>query len=95
MTPRLLAGKYREATFNSLSTNLIDPNRIPQLNALIEKIESDPTLNVVAFKSAVDAADGTLKVACLRNLPSAHACPCRLEPVVLSVSWMVELNPTH
>ena len=36
----------------SVLLDLIDPNTIAQLNALLGKIESDPTLNVVVFKSS-------------------------------------------
>ena len=47
---KAVSSSYWEVTFNP-PINLIDPNTIPQLNALIDKIESDPTLNVVVFKS--------------------------------------------
>jgi hypothetical protein len=48
---KTVSSSYWEVTFNNPPINLIDPNTIPQLNALIDKIESDPTLSVVVFKS--------------------------------------------
>ena len=46
-----LCSSYWEVTFNNPPINLIDPDTIAQLNALLGKIESNPTLNVVVFKS--------------------------------------------
>jgi hypothetical protein len=44
---KAVPSSYWEVTFDNPPINLIDPNTIPQLNALLDKIESDPTLNVV------------------------------------------------
>jgi hypothetical protein len=42
---------YWRATFDNGSLNLLDPDTIEQLGALIERIENDPRLTVVVFRS--------------------------------------------
>jgi len=42
---------YWKITFKNPPINLIGPETIPQLNALLRKIEADPKLNVVVFRS--------------------------------------------
>src|SRR5262252_10045203 len=42
---------YWRVTFDNGPVNLLDPNTVDQLGALIERIENDPALTVVVFRS--------------------------------------------
>jgi enoyl-CoA hydratase/carnithine racemase len=42
---------YWRVTFDNGAVNLLDPDTVEQLGALIERIESDPQLTVIVFRS--------------------------------------------
>jgi len=46
-----VSSAYWRVTFDNGPVNLLDPDTVEQLGALIERIEKDPDLTVVVFRS--------------------------------------------
>jgi enoyl-CoA hydratase/carnithine racemase len=46
-----VAASYWRVTFDNGPVNLLDPDTVDQLGALVERIENDPRLTVVVFRS--------------------------------------------
>ena len=46
-----VSSSYWRVTFDNGPVNVLDPDTIDQLGALIERIEKDPDLTVVVFRS--------------------------------------------
>jgi enoyl-CoA hydratase/carnithine racemase len=46
-----VSSKYWRVTFDNGPVNLLDPDTVEQLGALVDRLESEPRLNVVVFRS--------------------------------------------
>jgi enoyl-CoA hydratase/carnithine racemase len=46
-----VSARYWRVTFDNGPVNLLDPDTVEQLGALVDRLESDPELNVVVFRS--------------------------------------------
>lgn len=72
---------YWKATFDHPPINLIDPDTVSELSALISSMESDPQLRVVVFESAdPDFFLAHYDVRTTSTRPSTKATPTGLHP---------------
>ena len=46
-----VSSTYWRVTFDNGPVNLLDPDTVEQLGALVDRLESEPELNVVVFRS--------------------------------------------
>jgi len=68
---------YWRVTFDNGPVNLLDPDTVDQLGALIGRIEDDPDLTVVVFRSDKPGYSDCTPVARATRHPEPDACPAR------------------
>jgi enoyl-CoA hydratase/carnithine racemase len=75
------AASYWRATFDHPPINLIDPDTVGELSALISSMETDPQLRVIVFESAdPDFFLAHYDVRTTSSQPSTKATPTGLHP---------------